>query len=93
MVELRRSNGDYRGAVLSGRGKRLTDQMRKEYRRLHSMEQQLRVARNEDVSRTTIISDRPLLAVCAGTQRLFGLCRSPRFAQSFKELQQLSSTG
>lgn len=55
MIELRRSNGDYRGAVLSGRGKRLTDQVRKAFDEFIAMEQQLRVERNDDVSRTTIL--------------------------------------
>ena len=55
MIELRRSNGDYRGAVLSGRGKRLTDQVRKAFDEFIAMEQQLRVERNDDVSRTTFL--------------------------------------
>ena len=56
MVELRRQDGDYRSAVQAGRGKRLSDEIRKEYDDFIQMEQQLRVARSEDVSRTTIIS-------------------------------------
>ncbi|SDY35301.1 response regulator [Pseudomonas sp. NFIX28] len=56
MIELRRQSGDYRGAVQSGRGKRLTDQMRKEYDEAVTMEQQLRVDRNQTVTRTTILS-------------------------------------
>ena len=56
MVDARAQNGDYRGAVQAGRGKRLTDEIRKEYDDFIKMEQQLRVARNEDVSRTTVVS-------------------------------------
>ncbi|MGZ0783537.1 response regulator [Pseudomonas saponiphila] len=56
MIELRRQNGDYRGAVQAGRGKRLTDEIRKEYDDAVGMEQQLRLERNENVSRTTIFS-------------------------------------
>ncbi|MBC2656261.1 response regulator [Pseudomonas sp. MSSRFD41] len=56
MIELRRNNGDYREAVLAGRGKRLTDEVRKEYDDAVDVEQQLRQQRNENVSRTTIFS-------------------------------------
>ncbi|UCZ85790.1 response regulator [Pseudomonas sp. L5B5] len=56
MVELRRQNGDYREAVQAGRGKRLSDEVRKEYDDAVAMEQQLRQQRNESVSRTTIFS-------------------------------------
>ncbi len=56
MVDMRRQDGDYRSAVQAGRGKRLSDVIRKEYDDFIQMEQQLRVTRSEDVSRTTIIS-------------------------------------
>ncbi|WJV26052.1 MULTISPECIES: response regulator [Pseudomonas] len=56
MIEMRRQEGDYRRSVQSGRGKRLTDQMRKEYDEAVAMEQQLRVDRNENVTRTTVLS-------------------------------------
>jgi CHASE3 domain sensor protein len=56
MIQLRRQNGDYQGAVQAGRGKRLTDEMRKEYDETVATEQQLRVSRNQDVSQTTILS-------------------------------------
>ena len=56
MVDLRRQNGDYKAAVQSGRGKRLTDEIRKEYDEFIQMEQQLRVARSDEVSQTTVIS-------------------------------------
>ena len=56
MVDLRRQSGDYKAAVQSGRGKRLTDEIRKEYDDFIRMEQQLRVARSDEVSQTTVIS-------------------------------------
>lgn len=55
MIDMRRQDGDYRAAVQAGRGKRLTDEIRKEFDDFIAMEQQLRVNRNEEVSRTTII--------------------------------------
>ena len=55
MIDMRRQDGDYRGAVQAGRGKRLTDEIRKEFDDFIAMEQQLRVNRNEEGSRTTII--------------------------------------
>ncbi|MFK3602181.1 response regulator [Pseudomonas fluorescens] len=56
MVDLQRQSGDYRGAVKSGRGKSLTDAIRQEYANAVDMEQQFRVARNADVTRTTVVS-------------------------------------
>ena len=56
MVDLRRQSGDYRAAVQSGRGKRLTDEIRKEYDAFIQAEQQLRVSRSDEVSQTTVIS-------------------------------------
>ncbi|MDB6141848.1 MAG: rpfC 1 [Pseudomonas sp.] len=56
MITLRRNNGDYQSAVQAGRGKRLADEMRIEYDDAVAMEQQLRLNRNADVTRTTIIS-------------------------------------
>ncbi|QJI29254.1 response regulator [Pseudomonas sp. ADAK18] len=56
MIEMRRQNGDYRAAVQAGRGKRLTDEVRKEYDQAVAMEQQFRITRNEDVTRTTVLS-------------------------------------
>ena len=56
MIDLQRSSGDYRAAVKAGRGKRLTDEIRKEYEGIINSEQQLRASRSEDVSRTTIWS-------------------------------------
>ncbi|MBI6908246.1 response regulator [Pseudomonas palleroniana] len=56
MIEMQRASGDYRGAVKAGRGKRLTDEIRQEYDNAVAMEQQFRIARNEDVTRTTVTS-------------------------------------
>ena len=56
MIALRRQNGDYSAAVQAGRGKRLTDEIRNEYEQFVATEQQLRLTRNDDVTRTTILS-------------------------------------
>ncbi|MCE4052646.1 response regulator [Pseudomonas sp. Au-Pse12] len=56
MIELRRQSGDYRAAVQAGRGKRLTDEIRKEYDDAVSLEQQLRLERSESVTRSTLFS-------------------------------------
>ncbi|MGJ7516422.1 response regulator [Pseudomonas baetica] len=56
MIDLQRTSGDYRSAVKAGKGKRLTDEIRKQFEDVIDMEQQLRAARNEEVRRTTIWS-------------------------------------
>jgi signal transduction histidine kinase/CheY-like chemotaxis protein/CHASE3 domain sensor protein len=56
MITLRRQNGDYAEAILAGRGKRLTDEIRSEYEQIVAIEQQLRLTRNDNVTRTTIFS-------------------------------------
>ncbi len=56
MIALRRENGDYTGAVQAGRGKRLTDEIRNQYEQVVATEQQLRLTRNNDVTRTTVFS-------------------------------------
>ncbi|MGE8064284.1 response regulator [Pseudomonas sp. NPDC089569] len=56
MIDLQRSSGDYRSVVRSGKGKRLTDEIRKQFEDVIDMEQQLRASRNEEVRRTTIWS-------------------------------------
>jgi len=56
MVTIRRDSGDYRSPVQAGRGKRLTDQMRKEYDEFIQFEQQLRATRNAQASTTTVVS-------------------------------------
>jgi signal transduction histidine kinase/DNA-binding response OmpR family regulator len=56
MITLRRQNGDYQSAILAGRGKRLSDEIRSQYEVAVQTEQQLRTTRNEDVTRTTIFT-------------------------------------
>ncbi|PVZ20253.1 MULTISPECIES: response regulator [unclassified Pseudomonas] len=56
IITLRRQQGDYVKPVSAGRGKRLTDAIRDEFDNLINMEQQLRVGRSEEVTRTTYIS-------------------------------------
>ena len=66
MIDLQRSSGDYRAAVKAGRGKSLTDAIRQEYVNAVDMEQQFRVARNAEVTRTTVISVTLYLAFVLG---------------------------
>ncbi|ANF86375.1 chemotaxis protein CheY [Pseudomonas antarctica] len=66
MIDLQRQSGDYRGAVKSGRGKSLTDAIRQEYADAVDMEQQFRVTRNADVTRTTVVSVSLYLAFVLG---------------------------
>lgn len=54
MIQLRRSQADVQTAIRSGRGKRLTDEIRKEFDDLIASEQQLRMTRNETVSTITV---------------------------------------
>ncbi|MCO8161922.1 response regulator [Pseudomonas sp. 21LCFQ010] len=56
MIQLRRSSGDFLTPTRAGRGKRITDQIRGEYDQAVAMEQQLRLNRNADVTRITILS-------------------------------------
>jgi CheY-like chemotaxis protein/signal transduction histidine kinase len=56
MIDARRVNGDFSTAVQSGRGKRLTDESRKEFEQFIAMEQQLRVERAESVTHTITAS-------------------------------------
>ncbi|MEO6677038.1 MAG: CHASE3 domain-containing protein, partial [Pseudomonas sp.] len=70
MIDLQRASGDYRGAVKAGRGKRLTDEIRKQFDDVIEMEQQLRTTRNEDVRRTTIWSITLYLLFVAGISAL-----------------------
>ncbi|WP_445571758.1 response regulator [Pseudomonas sp. E102] len=56
MIDLHRSGGDYRGALKAGRGKRLTDEIRKTFEDVVETEQQLRAERNEQVRTTTVWS-------------------------------------
>ena len=70
MIDLQRTSGDYRAAVKTGRGKRLTDEIRKQFEDVIDMEQQLRATRNEDVRRTTIWSIGLYLLFIAGISAL-----------------------
>jgi signal transduction histidine kinase/CheY-like chemotaxis protein/CHASE3 domain sensor protein len=56
MITLRRQGGDYQGAIIARRGKRLTDEIREQYDQAVGVEQQLRQTRNTDVTHTTILS-------------------------------------
>ena len=56
MITLRRQNGDYQSAIQAGRGRQLSDEIRNQYQVAVESEQQLRTTRNEDVTRTTILS-------------------------------------
>ncbi|WP_296268280.1 response regulator [Pseudomonas sp. UBA6562] len=55
MIEQRRKGEGFREAIGNGRGKRITDQMRKEYAAFIDNEQQLRAARTETVSDVTTL--------------------------------------
>ncbi|WP_166219644.1 response regulator [Pseudomonas atagonensis] len=70
MIDLQRSSGDYRAAVKAGRGKRLTDEIRKQFEDVIETEQVLRTTRNEEVRRTTIWSISLYLLFIAGISGL-----------------------
>ncbi|MCP1418955.1 CheY-like chemotaxis protein/signal transduction histidine kinase [Pseudomonas laurylsulfativorans] len=70
MIDLQRSSGDYRSAVKAGRGKRLTDEIRKQFEDVIDTEQQLRTSRNEEVRRTTVMSISFYLLFIAGVSGL-----------------------
>lgn len=54
LITLRRQSGDFQGAIGGGRGKRITDQIRKEFEDFIATEQQLRQTRTEQVSTVTV---------------------------------------
>jgi signal transduction histidine kinase/DNA-binding response OmpR family regulator/CHASE3 domain sensor protein len=56
MITLRRTGGDYQTPIQNRRGKRLADEMREQYEQAASVEHQLRLTRNSDVTRTTVLS-------------------------------------
>ncbi|WP_397453476.1 response regulator [Pseudomonas sp. NA-150] len=56
VIALRRQNGDYLALVQSREGKRLSDAIRGEYDDAVALEQQLRITRNEEATRTTILT-------------------------------------
>ncbi|PBJ27578.1 Sensory/regulatory protein RpfC [Pseudomonas sp. ACN8] len=70
MIDLQRSGGDYRAVVKAGRGKRLTDEIRKQFEAVIDTEQQLRASRNDEVRRTTIMSISLYLLFIAGVSGL-----------------------
>jgi signal transduction histidine kinase/CheY-like chemotaxis protein/CHASE3 domain sensor protein len=70
LIDLQRSSGDYRAVVKAGRGKRLTDEIRKQFEDVIDAEQQLRSARNEDVRRSTVMSISLYLLFIAGVSGL-----------------------
>ncbi len=70
MIDLQRSSGDYRAMVKSGRGKRLTDEIRKQFEAVIDTEQQLRASRNDEVRGTTIMSISLYLLFIAGVSGL-----------------------
>jgi CheY-like chemotaxis protein/signal transduction histidine kinase len=70
MIDLQRSSGDYRSAVKAGRGKRLVDEIRKQFEEVIDTEHQLRTTRNEEVRRTTIWSICLYLLFIAGVSGL-----------------------
>ncbi|MBK5001148.1 response regulator [Pseudomonas sp. S31] len=55
MIKLRRSQGDYQALIGNGRGKRITDEIRKEFDDFVAAEQQLRTSRNDNVSSVTTL--------------------------------------
>ncbi|VVO62266.1 Sensor histidine kinase RcsC [Pseudomonas fluorescens] len=70
MIDLQRSGGDYRAVVKAGRGKRLTDEIRKQFEAVIDTEQQLRASRNDEVRRTTVMSISLYLLFIAGVSGL-----------------------
>ncbi|MFK3907131.1 response regulator [Pseudomonas monteilii] len=54
MIALRRSQGAYQQAIGNGRGKRLTDEIRREFDAFITSEQQLRSMRHDTVSTATV---------------------------------------
>ncbi len=56
MINQRRIKGEFVAPLRTGRGKRLTDEIRSQYEEVVAVEQQLRLARNADVTRTTVLS-------------------------------------
>ena len=55
VIAMRRTTGDYQQALGTGRGKRLTDEMRLEYASFMETEQALRFQRNAEANRTSMM--------------------------------------
>jgi Predicted periplasmic ligand-binding sensor domain len=70
MITLRRNQGDYQASIGNGRGKRITDEIRKEFDGLISTEQQLRMARNEKVSSVTVTAISVFVLLIVGLSAL-----------------------
>jgi len=70
MINQRRAGGDYRESVGNGRGKRITDEIRKEFDDLVGTEQQLRMARNEKVSSVTVTAISAFVLLIVGLSAL-----------------------
>ncbi|WP_028634406.1 response regulator [Pseudomonas parafulva] len=70
MISLRRGEGDYRDMIGKGRGKRLTDEIRREFEDLIGAEQQLRLTRNESVSTITVTSIAAFIILLVGLSAL-----------------------
>ncbi|MDT8905591.1 Response regulator receiver domain-containing protein [Pseudomonas sp. NFACC09-4] len=95
MIDLQRSSGDYRGAVKAGRGKRLTDEIRKSFEDIIDTEQRLRTERNDRVRSTTLWSITLYLMFVAAVSGLLAyvgrrdlLNLSSQYAASLKIQQQ-----
>ncbi|MBC3372894.1 response regulator [Pseudomonas sp. SWRI92] len=95
MIDLQRSSGDYRGALKAGRGKRLTDEIRKTFEDVVETEQQLRAERNDQVRTTTIWSIALYLLLVAAISGLLAyvgrrdlLTLSGNYSASLKVQQQ-----
>ncbi|SQF98340.1 response regulator receiver [Paucimonas lemoignei] len=56
MINQRRTKGEFVAPLRTGRGKRLTDEIRSQFEGIVEVEQQLRLSRNADVTHTTILS-------------------------------------
>ncbi|MFJ4064693.1 response regulator [Pseudomonas sp. NPDC089996] len=70
MIKLRRGAGDYQASIGNGRGKRITDEIRKEFDGLIATEQQLRMARNEKVSSVTVTAISAFVLLIVGLSAL-----------------------
>ncbi|MQG93065.1 response regulator [Pseudomonas sp. MN1F] len=70
MINQLRTGGDYRASVGNGRGKRITDEIRKEFDNLIGTEQQLRLARTEKVSAVTVTAISAFVLLIVGLSAL-----------------------
>ncbi|MBC3491871.1 response regulator [Pseudomonas taiwanensis] len=70
MIALRRDQGNYQALIGSGRGKRITDEIRREFDDLILTEQQLRSARNEKVSTVTVTAISAFVLLIVGLTAL-----------------------